>query len=350
MKKKRIVSTIYLFLVLSLLFSKGANEKAYDSFWSMIEEYYPLYYVAQESGLDLEGIKEAGNREFDRESDDERMLFIFRSICNKFMTLDYINASLYSPFPSEKTLQTESTKEKEKTPRYQYIPSLKTMILTIPSFNKLDLSEDFICQAFSDNYDVENIIFDVTGNKRGNYDNDDITAVISPFGGSWSYSYRAYYRNKNTPEKLFDKDEIKETEIQIYRETYRLPFYVDVTRNYNIGESTLSEGIKNARRWILVDETTSYTADFFASFASSTGWATVVGTNTKGNGTGLPFLSAVLDGKKYVLVFNSCVVENKNGDLKSIYGTIPDIKADEGRSALSVCLNMIEEQLKGEEI
>lgn len=85
------------------------------------------------------------------------------------------------------------------------------MILTIPSFNKLDLSEDFIYQAFSEDHDVENIIFDVTGNKRGNYDNDDITAVLSPFGGSWSYSYRAYYRNRYTAEQVFKKEEIKNT-------------------------------------------------------------------------------------------------------------------------------------------
>ncbi len=127
------------------------------------------------------------------------------------MTLDYINASLYSSSPSEGTLQTNGTIRKEYAPRYQYIPSLKTMILTIPSFNKLDLSEDFIYQAFSEDHDVENIIFDVTGNKRGNYDNDDITAVLSPFGGSWSYSYRAYYRNRYTAEQVFKKEEIKNT-------------------------------------------------------------------------------------------------------------------------------------------
>ncbi len=62
MKRKRFVIIILSFLVLSCLFSKGANEKAYDSFWSMIEEYYPLYYIAQKNGMDLEGMREAGKK------------------------------------------------------------------------------------------------------------------------------------------------------------------------------------------------------------------------------------------------------------------------------------------------
>ncbi len=53
---------------------------------------------------------------------------------------------------------------------------------------------------------------------------------------------------------------------------------------------------------------------------------------------------SVLDGERFVLVFNSTVVENKNGDLKSIYGTRPDITTDDGRSALKVCLDLIENQ------
>jgi hypothetical protein len=347
MRKKLIFCVVFLLLSLPLLFSRGVNEKAYDSFWSIIENYYPLYYVARENGLDLESLKENGKTNFSEDSSEEEMLFLFRSICYKFVTLDYIDASIYSSDYTDVSEQTETSAGNTKTPRYQYIPTLKTVIFTIPSFDTVNLSEDFISSALAELDDVDNIIFDVTGNKTGNY-NDDLTAVLAPFGGSWNYVYRAYYRNRYTAEKVFDSGDIKETESELYRETYKLPFYVEVSRSYDFGSGGLNEKLRSAKRWILVDETTSYTADFFASFAEATGWATVVGFNTKGNGTGLPFMNVFLEGKNYVLSFNSTVIDNTRGGLKSISGTIPNITADDGRSALKLCLDLIEDEMKKE--
>ena len=67
MKKKMTLCVIFLFLAVSLL-SKGANERAYDSFWSVLSEYYPMYYIAQSEGLDMESIRDNGKTKFNEET------------------------------------------------------------------------------------------------------------------------------------------------------------------------------------------------------------------------------------------------------------------------------------------
>ena len=56
MKKIAIFLTVSL-LAMFLVFSSGANEKAYDSFWTFIENNYPLYNAASTIGLDTEKMK-----------------------------------------------------------------------------------------------------------------------------------------------------------------------------------------------------------------------------------------------------------------------------------------------------
>lgn len=343
MKKKVALFIVFLLMAVSLLFSKGANEKAYDSFWSILKKHYPMYYVAQSKGLDLKSIEENGRTKFSEESTQDEMIFLFRRLSFNFVNLDYINVFFPSVYDGSGSSDPENHSSLKRSPGYTYIPSLRTVILTIPSFASADLKEDFILQSIG-NLDVENIIFNVTGNLTGN-NQDDISALLAPFGGCWDYSYRAYYRNRYTAELFFNADEIKEAKNKLYKDEYRLPYYVDVTRSYDFGDGTLNDRLRNAQRWILVDSETGYTADFFASFAKATGWAKVVGHRTKGNGTGLPFIYTFLNGKNYVLAFNSTVTSNNQGGLKALSGTIPDITADDGRSALKLCLDLIESRL-----
>ncbi len=342
MKKKMSLCIVLLLLIVPLLFSKGANEKAYDSFWSIIRKHYPMYYVAASKGVDLKGIEENGRGRFSEDSSPEEMIFLFRNISRSFVKLDYINVFPSSIYDSASLSEADSYVSTKKSPGYTYIPTMKTVILTIPSFAAADLREDFILRSLEDLDDVENIIFNVTGNITGN-NQDDLSAILSPFGGSWDYTYRAYFRNRYTAGLFFTEDVIMETANKLYKDEYRLPYYVDVTKSYDFGDGTLNERLKNAKRWILVDSETSYTADFFASFAQVAGWATVVGHRTNGNGTGLPVIYTFLNGKNYVLAFNSTVISNSKGGLKALSGTIPDITADDGRSALKLCLDLIEE-------
>ena len=340
MKKIAIFLTLSL-LAMSLVFSSGANEKAYDSFWSFIEYNYPLYNAVSTIGLDTEEMKEQYRTRFTDKSSEEEMTLIFRSIATKFMALDYIDVSQGSTDASADT----TSKSEVNSPRTQYIPSLRTVIITIPSFSLSEFSDDYITSSLSSLSGVDNIIFDVTGNSTGGR-GWDLGAVLSGFGGSWTYTYRAYFRNRTVAENLFSSDEIKETENSLLKDEYDLPFYVDITRSYDYGEGTLNAELKNAKRWILVDEETSYTADYLASFAEATGWATVVGRNTSGNGTGLPFIQTQLPGYDITIACSAAAVTTPVGSLKALTGTAPDIVADDGRSALKVCLTLIEENLQ----
>ena len=111
---------------------------------------------------------------------------------------------------------------------------------------------------------------------------------------------------------------------------------------YEYGEGTIEGKAKDAKRWILVGNLTGFGADYLASFSKETGWARVVGTRSPGNGTGLPFCSFTLPNTNIVVSFNPIVLDDGKGDLKTKTGNMPDVLAKGGKSALSVCIEMIE--------
>lgn len=62
--------------------------------------------------------------------------------------------------------------------------------------------------------------------------------------------------------------------------------------------------------------------------------------------TGLPLIQTQIPGYDITIACPAAAVATPGGSLKALTGTAPDIVADDGRSALKVCLSLIEENLK----
>ena len=328
--KKLSFFVLAVLICLTSLFSNGVYEKAYDEFWEILDDYYPQIEVAEKEGLDLDAIKNEGRELVKSINSDEELALILRSISNNFTPFDYIDVSIKAANNSGG----ENTDKGRYTPSYQYIPSLKTVVFSI---NSLSFSDGYIKSVLEKTDDVEHIVFDLTTCSTMT---NNLDPILSPFGGSFRYSYTGYFKNKDVS-KLFPELEISKTDKNSKAYEYGLKYCTERTVSYEYGDGRIEGKAKDAKRWILVSDLTAFGADYLSSFAKATGWATVVGNTTPGNGTGLPMLSIALPKTSIVVSFNPIVLDNGNGELKTVSGNIPDEIATGGKSALNVCISLI---------
>ena len=97
------------------------------------------------------------------------------------------------------------------------------------------------------------------------------------------------------------------------------------------------------RVWLLVDSITYSAADSFANFCKSSGFATLVGGQTSGNGAGAgnPYLIA-LPYSGLIVYYDPCYGVNLDGSCNAIYGTTPDYETN-AATALADCLALIQQ-------
>ena len=329
--KRLFVFFLTVLSCLSSLFSKGVYEKAYDEFWEILDDYYPQTQVAEKAGLDLDSIKKEGREQVKNIKRDEELALILRGIANKFAPFDYIDINIQTTTNSG----IENPEKGQYTPNYQYIPSLKTVVFSI---NSLSFNDKYIESALEEIEDVEHIVFDLT---TCNTMTNNLDPILSPFGGDWTYNYTGYFKNKDIW-KLFPEEDIKKTEKKSKAYEYGLKYCTERTVSFEYGDGRIEGKAKDAKRWILVSDLTAFGADYLSSFAKATGWATVVGNPTSGNGTGLPMLSVSIPKTNIIVSFNPIVLDNGKGELKTMSGNVPDETAQRGKTALNVCISLLE--------
>lgn len=329
--KRLFVFFLAVLICLSSLFSKGVYEKAYDEFWEILDDYYPQTKVAEKAGLDLDSIKKEGREQVKNIKRDEELALILRGIANKFAPFDYIDINIHTTTNSG----IENPEKGQYTPNYQYIPSLKTVVFSI---NSLSFNDKYIESALEEIEDVEHIVFDLT---TCNTMTNNLDPILSPFGGDWTYNYTGYFKNKDIW-KLFPEEDIKKTEKKSKAYEYGLKYCTERTVSFEYGDGRIEGKAKDAKRWILVGDLTAFGADYLSSFAKATGWATVVGNPTSGNGTGLPMLSVSIPKTNIIVSFNPIVLDNGKGELKTMSGNVPDETAPRGKTALNACISLIE--------
>ncbi len=328
---KKLLSVLLVFLLFPLLLSAGGvNAKAYRSFWKTMEDEFPLFLIAERDGVDGDTMEKEYRKEFNSSSSSADMLRLFERIASEYSAYDEIDISRpltasVSGVPIKSTGTSYSS-------RVTFLPDSNAVLITIKSFEEEDLDVERIITELSEIRFVSDIIIDVRGCHRG--EDCNLDSLLSLFGGEWSYIYRAFFRNKETAALYYSEDVI-----YTRSNRYGLDAYVDVTYEKSYGKGRLSLVFSEARRWLLVDSETSCTADFLSSFAVATGWATVVGENTYGNGTGIGRRTYTLPGNAgFSLTFNPCVIDNGKGGIKAITGVTPDITIKSGEDALEKCL------------
>lgn len=93
--------------------------------------------------------------------------------------------------------------------------------------------------------------------------------------------------------------------------------------------------------WALIDERCYSAADAFAIFCKQTGFASLVGAATGGNGIGTTPYIAALPYSGLLFRYEPYMGFNLDGTCNGTRGTAPDIPLEEGRFAMETCLSMI---------
>ena len=103
----------------------------------------------------------------------------------------------------------------------------------------------------------------------------------------------------------------------------------------------LDRPLFTGRFWLLVDEGVYSSSEKFSLFCKQTGFATLMGETTGGDGVGIDPMLVSLPDSGIVFRFTGEEGLNPDGSCNEEYGTTPDIVIEDGQDALTVCLEAI---------
>lgn len=377
----------------------------YDYMWGMLESDYLFFSILEEQGIDVENIKEVTRVQISNMEPD--IGDYYRTLDGMFLKLNYFahlqvaSVPVYEIYqryynnvdsPSScwrNVLQNEQVQvtytelllenifadaqytypEVEKS----YDKQRNAVIFRMKSFDTglLERDETFI-QDYLDTLGgapVEHIIFDVTGNHGGNdlYWMDNIAAA---FGGSYTLTMWRYLRETSLTSKYFfdgfsleSLSEVtkiksltdnlpepigelpKDHEIPEFVQQLELTHFIKSENEYTWSPQ-LSDEVLNAKRWVLIDNYTYSSADKFAYFCKSTGWATLVGRSTHGDGVGDDPILINLPNTGLLIRFSASVGENTSGQLNTLYGTAPDYFSKRYETPMDTLYQLIDEGIE----
>jgi len=357
-------------------------QEDYDELWQLLDDNYPFFSVYESLGIDIEQVRVAygemvENRATDLHSFVEVLKQMFREL-DYFAHLNVVDYGTYQTYCDAMT--NPASNRSDSVAWNEVLFNAKTvaayeMLKTISSGMQVDYPEietawypeintayfhirtmagavverdqEMIESYLSGLEHVENVIIDITGNSGGStrYMQE---VIINPFGGT--YSYKDYIFLGKTPvnEKYYwDEMGMPSPVSELPQDAPNPSFLEEFGMDYFCESGVRIEGKPQteewmtASRWVLIDEMVYSSADTFARFCKKTGWATLVGRVTKGDGDGQGPVFVSLSNTGLLIQFSSTTGINLDGSCNTVYGTAPDILAAKGKWPLELCKETI---------
>jgi len=221
----------------------------------------------------------------------------------------------------------------------------KVAYLRIKSMNPFNIEGDIeiIKPFFYDIQDYNALIIDIRGNGGGSTDywaqNVVPMLVSKTLISNWLFVYKGGYYTENFLKK-YNKSGYKELKkiSEIDTEKYnKAPTELKKNFNYYKTDYRIVEPKKsvkfNGNIYLLVDKGVYSAAESFAVFAKSTGFATLVGEKTGGDGIGSDPAMCVLPNSGFILRFPYVMGLTEDGSCNEEYKTEPDVKISESRDS-----------------
>lgn len=193
----------------------------------------------------------------------------------------------------------------------------------------------------------QNLIIDITGNTGGRdeYWMDYIVApnIDKPLIQKMLFLYRSGEYNKNfislkdngfKPISKFPKTLKAPAEDLKYATHFLDNLTKQIDPKYN-------KKLFNGNIFVLVDDKIYSSSESFSIFCKGTGFATLVGRNTGGDGGGMTPILVSLPNSGLIVRFTILEYINSDGTNNEECGTTPDIISKDGEKALTTCLNYI---------
>lgn len=270
---------------------------------------------------------------------------------------------------SQNSYQYKSSRQQripaEPMPKLKIIDE-KTAVITIPTFAYNSQREEagkMLIEYMKQVSDYENVILDLQGNRGGNdtfvYYNliaPNIDEIITKVGlrffkmsndimeanlisrvGSEPKRYRIGYEE----EVVYGSAPISQLpeELQVENSDYGNADYF--IRNDKIIFPRFNHKILKGKIWVLTYSENYSAAETFVSFCKSTGFAVLVGKQTKGDGGGGQPLWFSLPNSRLEGSVTSLWRLNEDGTNNIEEGTKPDIESPKGETPLETCMKMI---------
>lgn len=226
----------------------------------------------------------------------------------------------------------------------QEYESLKTAYVKIPSFVNADVNVPALKECFTKIKDYNNCIIDLRGNGGGN-DYYWTEGIVSPnlkedvkvsydflIKGNVSKSY-AKSEFKVLPIKKLDTSSLSHLNTEDFSS---MDYYCAYASIFQKQKDPVFKG----KFYVLTDESNYSSSESFVAFCKRTGFATLVGERTGGDGMGIDPMITVLPNTGICLRFSALYSMNADGSCNEEYGTEPDVESGD-RDALGVCMELI---------
>lgn len=228
----------------------------------------------------------------------------------------------------------------------------------IHSFNSSNISQDQnkLIGWFAENTNKKYIIIDLTGNGGGSsmYWINLIVAPNLDRDLNWTGHYLTSYGEGSREQFALDgvtaetlnpnPDDLLKLPNVSMDDLSKADYYGTVSINV---KPAYEKKMCDSRFFLLVDNRVYSAADAFAMFCKDTGFATVVGENTRGDGGGTNVYETMLPNSGLILRYRAMHGLNKDGSSNVEFGTTPDVLfqriwGHKNVNFLGFCLDYIE--------
>ena len=264
---------------------------------------------------------------------------------NTYSQLDRSHGGFRSIIGLKDEYRNKDTEQITQTPEIvTEIYENKAAYVKIDSFEltRYQQDEETLNAFYKEIADVPNLIIDLRDNSGGS-DSFWQNLIVKPNAKTSLTSERYFLINQNDlvsnyiSNRGIDVNEIDSSakRFTAQQESSFTHYTID-TKHFEQSENPYKGDI-----WVLVDDTVYSSSENFAVFCKNTGFATLVGTATGGDGGADPILVS-LPNSGLIVRFSVFYGLNANGTGNEAYGTEPDILIREDEDALQKCLDQID--------
>jgi C-terminal processing protease CtpA/Prc len=228
----------------------------------------------------------------------------------------------------------------------QYSTDCKALYIKIPSFHYelVDRDSNIVYEGLKKYPEAENIIFDITTNGGGS-DGYWMENLVAPFGGTYEFGYRSFFKSTPLINKYYADSESKPVSELSDAPEWASELGLDryYTDTWTLSEEDFDGEIidRDIKKWVLISNRVYSASEKFVCFCKATGWATLVGTKTSGDGLGPTPVMLLLPDSGLLIRFSGNVGENPDGSINAVTGTKPDITCQKKETPLERCLEEI---------
>lgn len=230
---------------------------------------------------------------------------------------------------------------------YGIIEEGKTAYIKIRSFDMNYYEEDrkILTGLYEKYSDYENVIFDLTDNGGGGMSYFDDLIMAPNIDHTCSADTYQFVKNGSYNRKFMDFSEYKPVieipDLPRLNQEDLSGLDLFETDTYKVEPSREKKALKG-KLWMLVNEYVYSSSEYAAMFTKATGFATLVGRTTGGDGIGSEPLPIVLKNSGLIVRYSPVYGTTPDGTGSEEFGTEPDILSPEGESPLETCLKAID--------